>query len=196
MKKILKLTLLLATLSNLLVAQTIFDLSAQHFSNSIDAEGKGARYNLPKVYVSTALKYVDGIYALTTSAGQPMDVEIKTPLSNWVVSFNMSYDIYDHIHPIRFTSDTGKTIIISFRWNEIYLNGTRVLQDENLLEKITNVVGSLSKNGNSVTLSVNGYLTKTINVSNFAKLKFVSVSVVQENMYHSDNLLGLSIGTN
>ena len=68
----------------------------------------------------------------------------------------------------------------------MYSNNTR-------LEGRSEVVGTLSKNGNSVTLSVNGYMTRTINVSDFSKLKFVSVSLVHD--YNTDFINGLNIGT-
>jgi hypothetical protein len=178
--------------SGLLHAEIIFDLSAQHFSNSLDGQGEGARYDLPKAYVSTALKYQDGHYLLTTfSASQKMEIEIKNPLSDWSVSFDMSYYLYYETHPIRFTSDTGKTIIVSFEDGEIFLNGSQIYNGN--ISQREEIVGTLSKNGNSVTLSVNGYVTKTINISNFSKLKFVSVSLVPDS--HGDVMNGLTIGT-
>lgn len=194
MLKFWKSTLLVMLFANVLMAETIFDLGAQHFSNSIDGNGEGARYDLPKVYVSTPLKYESGHYGRTTSdSSQKLDIEIKTPLSTWSVSFDMSYYLNSNIHPIRFTSDTGKTIIISFEWNEIFLNGSSVYQNYNRLEQRTEVVGTLSKNGDSVTLSVNGYFTQTVNISNFSKLKFISVSLVKD--YGTDIMNGLNIGT-
>ena len=195
MKKFLKFTLLVAAFTNVLVAETIFELTAQHFSNSIDGNGAGARYDLSKTYVSTALKYESGHYTRTTSSSsQKLDVEIKTPLSDWAVSFDMSYYLSSENHPIRFTSDTGKTIIVSFEYNEIFLNGTLVYSNNSRLERRTEVIGTLEKSGNSVRLSVNGYFTQTINVSNFSKLKFVSVSLLHDN--YDDIMNGLNIGTN
>ena len=91
MKKLLKTALLTTALTSLLTAGTIFDLSAQHFSNSLKGKGVGGKYNLPKCYVSTALKYSDGFYTLADRKTQNMAVEIKTPPSTWSVSFDMSY---------------------------------------------------------------------------------------------------------
>jgi len=177
MKKLLKTALLATALTSLLTAGTIFDLSAQHFSNSLDGDGVGGRYDLPKCYVSTALKYVNGSYNLTNGATQNMAVEIKTPPSNWSVTFDMSYYLYDDTHQVRLTSDTGKTIIVAFRYNQIYLNGTVIYNDSNVLEGRTPVSCTISKSGNTVTVTT-GLKTKAITVSNFSKLKFVNISVL------------------
>jgi len=199
MKKIIKTALLATTLTSLLTAGTIFDLSAQHFSNSLDGDGVGGRYDLPKCYVSTALKYTNGVYALTTyRATQTMAVEIKTPPSTWSVSFDMSYYLYTDTHQVRLTSDTGKSIIVAFRWNQIYLNGKVVYEDSSALELRTLVSCTISKSGNTVTL-ITGLTTKTITVSGFSKLKFVNVSVMyDETTYHGsgyDYLNGLNISS-
>ena len=193
MKKFLKFTLLVTAFINVLAAETIFDLHAQHFSNSLDGDGVGARYNLEKVYVSTALKYVDGLYAPTNTSTQTMAVEIKTPPSNWSVSFDVSYALYSGNHPIRLTSDTGKTIHVSFGWNEIYLNGSVIYSRSDRLEFRTAVSGTISKSGNTVTCSINGYVVEEIIVNNFSKLKFVNVSLLYDSRY--DYLNGLNIGS-
>jgi len=198
MKKIIKTALLATALTSLLTAGTIFDLSAQHFSNSLDGDGVGGRYDLPKCYVSTALKYTNGVYALTTSqATQTMAVEIKTPPSNWSVSFDMSYFLYTDTHQVRLTSDTGKSIIVAFRWNQIRLDGEVIYEDSSVLEYRTPVSCTISKSGNTVTL-ITGLTTKTITVSNFAKLKFVTVSVLHDDPSYSntyDYLNGLNISS-
>ncbi len=196
-KKILTSALLVTALTNLLTAETIFDLHAQHFSNSLDGDGVGARYDLPEVYVSTALKYTSGLYAKTTSsASQTMAVEIKTPPANWSVSFDMSYYLYSYTHPIRLTSDTGKTITVSFKKGAIYLNGVSIYTSSSIDAREA-MTGTITKSGNTVTCQIAGFVTKTITVSNFSKLKFVSVSLLMEHYYEDkyDYLNGLNIGS-
>jgi len=196
-KTLLKSTLAVLLFTGALSAGNIFDLHAQHFSNSIDGDGVGAKYDLPKVYVSTALKYENGVYALTTSsATQTMSVEIKTPPVNWSVSFDVSYYLYyiDNSHPIRFTSDTGKTITVSFKRHEIYLNGVKIYTNANYFEFREAITGTITKSGNTVTCTIAGYVSKTITVSNFSKLKYVNVSLLHDNNY--DYLNGLNIGSN
>ena len=199
MKKLLKSTLLLTALSSALTAGTIFDLSAQHFSNSLDGEGVGARYDLPNVYVSTALKYTAGLYTPTTNrATQTMAVEIKTPPSNWSVSFDMSYYLYTKVHPIRLTSDTGKTITVSFAKRKISLNAESISEPTNFYYR-KEITGTITKSGNTVTCQIAGYVTKTITVSNFSKLKFINVSLLLDhneyNNYQPDYLNGLNISS-
>jgi len=195
MKKLLTTALLTTALTSLLTAGTIFDLSAQHFSNSLDGDGVGGRYDLPKCYVSTALKYTNGIYALTTSpASQTMAVEIKTPPSNWSVSFDMSYHIYGWAnvpHPVRITSDTGKTITVTFMSDGIYLNGVRIYKKG--FDDRYGISGTVTKTGNSVTCQIAGYVIKTINIENFSKLKFVNVTLSYDN--GNDYLNGLNISS-
>ena len=195
---ILKSALAILLLSSGLSAGNIFDLHAQHFSNSIDGEGEGAKYNLPRVYVSTALKYENGVYALTTfDAAQTMSVEIKIPPANWSVSFDMSYYLYYNTHPIRFTSDTGKSITLSFTANTITLNGVNIYYRANSILGREEMTGTISKNGNTVTCTIAGYVTKTITVSDFSRLKYVNVSLVHDSDgIAKDYLNGLNIGSN
>ena len=194
MKKLLQSALLLTALSSALTAGTIFDLTAQHFSNSLDGDGVGARYDLPNVYVSTALQYTSGLYALTSSDTQTMAVEIKTPPSNWSVSFDMSYFLSNDVHPIRLTSDTGKTITVSFFYNGIALNGVNIYTNYDYLEGTTAISGTITKNGNTVICQIAGFVTKTITVSNFSKLKFVNVSLLRDGAGY-DKLNGLNISS-
>jgi len=200
MRKLLKSALLLTALSCALTAETIFNLGAQHFSNSLDGEGEAARYNLPKCYVTTGLKYSNGRYVKAYSLGvEGMDVEIKTPSSNWSVSFDMSYYIGDEDHTVRLTSDTGKTLIVVFRMHEIYFNGEKIYGSDRF-ERRELVSFNVTKSGDEVTFTT-GFVTKTITFSNFSKLKFVHVSLNHElyDSYHPENyydyLIGLNIGS-
>ena len=193
MKKLLKSALLMTALSSALTAGTIFDLTAQHFSNSLDGDGVGARYDLPNVYVSTALKYIGGYYAVTGYNTQTMAVEIKTPPSNWSVSFDISYFLSEQTHSIRLTSDSGKTIIVAFRYNQIYLNGKVIYTDQNTLEGRAPVSFTISKSGNTITLITN-LKTEKITVSNFSKLKFLNISLLRDEGRY-DYLNGLNISS-
>jgi len=197
MKKFLKFALLVAAFTNVLTAETIFELSAQHFSNSIEGNGVGARYNLSKTYVSTSLSYVNGNYKTPRDThSSNFNVEIKNPLLVWSVSFDMSYYLDNEYHPIRFTSDTGKTIIISFANKRIYFNDKPVL-DDRYFGYSEEIMLNLSKDGNKVKLIINGDTLSTIDVANFSKLKFVKVSVIHEASIGEveDIFNGLNIGT-
>jgi len=193
MKKIIKTALLATTLTSLLTAGTIFDLSAQHFSNSLKGKGAGGKYNLPKCYVSTGLKYTDGSYTLANGKTQNMAVEVKTPPSTWSVSFDMSYYLHNDTHQVRLTSDTGKTIIVAFRWNQIRLDGEVIYEKSYTLENRTSVSCTISKSGNAVRL-ITGLTTKDILIPGFSKLKFVNVSV-DKDWGNWDTLNGLNISS-
>jgi len=193
MKKILKSALLVTALTNLLTAGTIFDLQAQHFSNSNDGDGVAAKYDLPNVYVSTALKYINGFYTLVSTSTQTMSVELKSPPANWSVSFDMSYYLNNQTHPIRFTSDTGRTITVTFKYYYIFLNGVKIYNGSSL-DGSEAVTGTITKSGNTVTCTIAGFVTKTITVSDFSNLKFVNVSLLHDS--YTDHLNGLNIASN
>jgi len=191
MKKILKLTLLVTLLTNLLTAETIFDLSQQHFANSLARKGVGARYNLPKVYVSTALQYANGQYWVINASSQNFQVEIKNAIDDWSVSYDMSYYLYNNHHPMRLTDATGKTFTVSFAYNKIYVNSKVIYTSSSYLEERTSAIVTLTKMGNKIQVSVAGY-TNALYDTNFGRLKFVTIDA-QSDEYGKDTLNGLTI---
>jgi len=179
-KKALKLTLMLVSFSNLLTAEILFDLDAQHFSNVKDGNLEFGRYNLPKVYVSTAAKNYYGMYS-----EKDFNVEIKNPPASWSVTFNL--DAHTNVtSKLSFVSDKGKTISVTFKDGKIIFDG----YEQSLSNMYIDVSGTLTKEGNQVTLYVNGYYKRTATVSNFSKLKFVKIP-----MGHFDYMIGLTIGS-
>ena len=188
-------------------AEIVFDLNAQQLQNTIglDANGQNAdvketpsRYNLPKTYVSTGLIYTQGTYTLKNNKWQDQFyVEVKNPISEWSVNFGVKYYFYESSHTIKFISDTGKTIIIGMRKGKIYFNSPSNAQNMSF-SGWTDVVGSVTMDGDNVTFEVNG-IAKTISVPNFSKLKYVSISILNDDDGNYDRiysvLKSLTIGS-
>ena len=166
-KKALKLTLMLVSFSNLLTAEILFDLHAQHFSNVKDGDLEFGRYNLPKVYVSTAARNYHGVYF-----GGDFKVDIKTPPTSWSVTFDLRAKL-DTSRTVKFISNDGTTIPVTFGYYNIKFMGT-----ETSVSKMTHhasISGTLTKKGNQVVLRVNGSYQGEATVSNFPKLKKVEI---------------------
>lgn len=174
-------------------ADIVFDLNAQQLQNTIglDANGQNAdvkmtpsRYNLPKTYVSTGLFYKNGTYTLKDNLWQGIFyVEIKNPISTWSVDFGVLYYFYLNTHTVKFISDTGKTITLGMHNRKIYFNSPNDSQyiAGDSFSDWTDVIGSVTMDGSNVSFVVNGY-TKTISVPNFSKLKYVSISIINDNL--------------
>lgn len=167
-KKILKLTLMLVSFSNLLTAEILFDLHAQHFSNVKDGNLEFGRYDLPEVYVSTAAKNYYGTYYKND-----FTVDIKNPPASWSVSFDFSAKLSSTTRTLSFVADTGRTISVIFKPNKIVFGGYE--QTVSYMNTYTNISGTLTKEGNQVVLRVNGYYERTATVLNFPKLKLVKI---------------------
>ena len=169
-------------------AEIVFDLNAQHLQNAIglDANGQNvdvietpSRYNLPKTYVSTGLIYQNGNYTLKNNSWQDQFyVEVKNPISTWNVNFGVTYNFDYAAHTIKFISDTGKTITIGMYEYRIFFNSYEVYIDSGYYNW-TDITGSVSMNGGNVDFVING-TTKAITVPNFSKLKYVSVSILND----------------
>lgn len=174
-------------------ADIVFDLNAQQLQNTIglDANGQNAdvkmtpsRYNLPKTYVSTGLFYKNGTYTLKDNLWQGIFyVEIKNPISTWSVDFGVLYYFYESAHTVKFISDTGKTITLGMHNRKIYFNSPNDSQyiADSSFSDWTDVIGSVTMDGSNVSFVVNGY-TKTISVPNFSKLKYVSISIINDDL--------------
>jgi len=168
MKKLLKTALLLTAFTNLLNAEILFDLHAQHFSNVKDGDLEFGRYNLPKVYVSTAAKNYYGAYYT-----KDFTVEMKNPPATWSVTFDLRANLSGNTRTLSFVSDTGKTILVTFKYNKIIFDGYE--QSVSHMGADASMSGTLTKEGNQVILYVNGYYKRIATVSNFSKLKLVKI---------------------
>lgn len=191
-------------------AEIVFDLGVQQLQNTIglDANGQNAdvkmipsRYNLPKTYVSTGLIYKNGTYTLKDSRWQDQFyVEIKNPISTWSVNFGVMYDLDESTHTIKFISDTGKTITLGMHYQKIYFNSPNDSQfiGDSSFSGWTDVIGSVTMDGSNVSFEVNG-MNRTISVPNFSKLKYVSISILNDNLGSSytsySSLKSLTIGS-
>lgn len=165
-KKILTSALLVTAFSNPLTAEILFDLHAQHFSNVKDGDLEFGRYNLPKVYVSTAAKNYYGAYYK-----KDFIVDIKNPPVSWSVTFDLHTEL--DTRTLSFVADTGKTILVTFKYNKIIFDGYE--QTVAYMRNWASISGTLTKEGNQVTLRVNGYYERTATVSDFPKLKLVKI---------------------
>ena len=171
-------------------AEIVFDLNAQHLQNTIglDANGQNAdvketpsRYNLPKTYVSTGLIYKNGTYTLKNNHWQDQFyVELKNPISTWSVDFGATYHFYYSVHTVKLISDTGKTITIGMHYHRIFFNSSEVYINSGY-SGWTDIIGSVSMDGSNVSFVVNG-TSKTISVPNFSKLKYVSISIINDDI--------------
>ena len=190
--KLLATTLFATTLLN---AEIAFDLHAQHFSKAIEGKYEGARYELPKAFVSTNLKYVDGEY-LTQDRGGYINVEVKEPKSNWSVSVDAYYimgDDYKKTRTIKLTSENGESILVSFKNDAITFNGENVYTPG----EYKRMTISLTQNANDISLTINGVKAGTATRATFGKLKYVDVQAIYEYDFEKnyDYINGITIGS-
>ena len=190
--KLLATTLFATTLLN---AEIAFDLHAQHFSKAIEGKYEGARYELPKAFVSTNLKYVDGEY-LTQDRGGYINVEVKEPKSNWSVSVDAYYIMGNErkkTRTIKLTSENGESILVSFKNDAITFNGENVYTPG----EYKRMTIALTQNANDINLTINGVKAGTATRATFKKLKYVDVQAIYE--YDSGNnydyINGITIGS-
>lgn len=195
--KTIGLKLLLAGLvsTTLLNAEIAFDLHAQHFSKAIAGEYEGARYSLPKAFVSTNLKYVDGVY-LTQNTGGYINVEVKIPKANWSTSIDTYYIMGNHYkrtRTIKLTSENGESILVSFRNDAITFNGENVY----IPGEYNRMTIALTQNGNDIELIINGVKAGTATRATFGKLKYLDVQAIYEydSGHKYDYINGITIGS-
>ena len=190
--KLLATTLFATTLLN---AEIAFDLHAQHFSKAIEGKYEGARYELPKAFVSTNLKYVDGEY-LTQDRGGYINVEVKEPKSNWSVSVDAYYIMGSErkkTRTIKLTSENGESILVSFKNDAITFNGENVYTPG----EYKRMTISLTQNANDISLTINGVKAGTATRATFGKLKYVDVQAIYEydSGHNYDYINGITIGS-
>jgi len=176
----------------LLNAEIAFDLQAQHFSKAIDGKYEGARYELPKTFISTNLRYQDGYYITKNSSGY-LNVEIKEPRLNWSISCDTFYRFninHKRTRTIKLISENGESIMVSFKYNDTRFNSKKVYGETTA----TRVTTAFKQDGDKIELVINGVSVETVSKANFKKLKYVEIQVIQEGDYF-DRLNNLTIGS-
>jgi hypothetical protein len=178
-------------------AEVAFDLHAQHFSKAIEGEFEGARYELPKAFVTTNLNYVDGSY-WTESAGGILNVEVKEPIADWSVSVDAFYVLgtdYKKTRTIKVTSENGESVLVSFRYAVVTFNGETVY----IPGERGRLTVAITQSGDNIELAINGTIAGTASRASFGKLKYVDVQAIYESDSSSgsdyDHINGLTIGS-
>lgn len=199
--KVIALVLLSTTLvSNAFAeAEIAFDLHAQHFSKSIEGLHEGARYELPKAFVTTNLKYIDGTYITKADYAGILNVEVKEPIADWSISVDAFYILgsqHDQTRTIKVTSENGESILVSFKFDKVTFNGTTVYQPGEY-QRITTAI---TQNGDDIDLVINGAIAGSASRATFGKLKYVDVQAINEydnSDYNNNNdyINGLTIGS-
>lgn len=177
-------------------AETHFDLNAQLFSETKTVDKMiGARYELPKSFVTTNLNYV-GYYKTLNDYGH-FNVELKQPIVSWGVSLDAfyGYDGYaSDLRSIRLTAENGASIIISIQYSNVMVNGVKVYAPTLERQRMS---FAINKSADSLSINIDGRLADTISLASFDKLKFVELQLIQEHYssssYTSDQLHGLTI---
>ena len=193
MKKHLKLAFITLACTNLLMADMVFNLGAQQFSNSVEGNFKDSTYELDKTIVSTALKFDKGHY-ISDGSGS-FKVELKEPQPKWGVTFDMNSYLYDRGLGVTLLGKEGQVLTLFFSYGEISVDG-KVIED-NTFGREETIVGSLESNGAGVTVVINGKHSFKIDKSNF-KLAYIEINLGNEShgaQYYPDQLNGLAIST-
>ena len=164
-----------------LKAEIIFDLQAQHFSTAIEGKYKGARYELPKVYVSTNLAYSNGSYFPNDDLGY-FNIEIKEPLKDWAISLDSYGYIDNEKRTIQLISESGKSINITYGGRSIKFDNNNSVYSLSGHHRITT---NIVQNGNNIELYFNAKKIATANKPEFGRLKYVNIQMIVEYYYSS-----------
>ena len=197
MKKYLKFTLLMTLLSNLLVADVVFDLGAQQLSNSVDGDYIDATYDAGDSIVSTGLAQVNGYYRAKEYRTGHFSVQVKQPKTQWAVSFNMYvYLAFNRADgsSITLTSSNGQAINIYIEREHIAVEGTTLDTGLSGGEVIS---GTIQKNGNNIDIIINGSYVFHISKPNFKLEQFNIILATDSSNYidYIDKLNNLTIST-
>jgi len=175
MKKIiLGLCLLLFTVSLNAEGKLLFDLNAQHFSNSIlkkDKYTKGGRYDLPNAVVETDMynkshSYYKGTFTTT----------LKTMPKSWHVAITI-FNYYDNQTLIRVGSNSGTSSILSIddKTNTISINNKKFeVGSSDLYDKTLEI--DIASINNAITFQINGQEFYKMKADEFKMLRDVQVS--------------------
>jgi hypothetical protein len=193
MKKYLKMALITMACSNLLMADMVFNLGAQQFSNSIEGNFKDSTYDLDNTIVSTSLKFDKGHYIPNVSGS--FKIQLKELKSKWGVIFDI--DSYLNIRGFGVTllGKEGNILTLFFSNKKISVNG-QVIED-NAFGGSKKIIGSIRSDGNTIKVLINAKHTFNIKKSNF-KLAYVEVNLGQDDFRgypQLDRLNGIAIST-
>ena len=190
MKRILKATLLTTLLFSPLMADMVFDLRAQQFSNSLEAKFKDSTYDVGDSIVSTALAYVNGYYRAQTYGIGGIQVRVKEPKPNWSITFDMyGYLEYDGVG-VMLQDPDGHAINLAFGWKYIALDGEKKVIDSFYRSEQINCV--IQKQGNTIDIVINGQYKFTTTKEKF-DLSYVNITLSGSET--PDKLNSLSIST-
>ncbi len=191
MKKFVKSALLLSVLSSCAMAETVFDLGAQQFYNSVTPEKhyQDASYDLGTSFASTGLAFIDGGYKPKAGRSGSVKAQVKDPKPHWGVSFSMYCHIYYDGCGASLVGSNGNAINIHLDKNYLRVNGIEVdghLDNGNVNEFYaeTTVDGVVSGNDDNISVVVNGHQFNFI-MPNF-KLAHVELNVASEGTYSHD----------
>jgi hypothetical protein len=181
-----------AVLSTAAFAEKIhFNLHTQHFSETLKQKRIVAKYELPDSYVSTNLNR--GSTYTTTDDNGYFNVELKKPLANWGISFDMRYDFsshYNETRSIRLIANNGTSLTLTLQYNNVVFDGAKVYSASYSRPRIA--IDISKDSSNTVKLSINGLKVASSTHAEFTNLKFVQLQLIHES--GNDALNDLIIG--
>ena len=194
MKKNLKLALIAVATTNLLMANMVFNLGAQHFSNSIDGNFTDSTYDLPKTVVSTSLKLENGHYIPKESGS--FKVELKEPKTKWGVTFDMDCYLNTRGSGVTLLGKDSNVLTLFFSNGEISVDGQ--VKKNGSFRYGKKIVGTVQSDGKAITVIINGKYNFKIEKPNF-NLGYIEVNLgtdtYNSSKFFPDKLNGLAITT-
>lgn len=182
--------LFLSVFSNIAIAQVVFDLGAQQFSNSVAKSFEDSTYDLGTSLASTSLAYNDGHYESKVNETGSLKVQIKDPQVNWGVSFSMYCYLGSESCGINLLDLNGQAININFNQQVISVDGTTLSLDNFKYGESIN--GTIDASGaDDIIVSINGH-NFTVTKPNF-KLVHLEINLNAEGVNFQANITGLAI---
>jgi hypothetical protein len=193
MKKYLKIALITMACSNLLMADMVFNLGAQQFSNSIEGKFKDSTYDLDKTIVSTPLKFDKGHYVPNESGS--FKVQLKEPHLKWAITFDMDSFLSGRGFGITLLGKEGDVLTLFFSFHKISVNA-KIIEDETF-QHAKKIIGSIESDGNIIKVIINGKHSFKVEKSNF-NLAYIEVNLGTDTdnvRARPDFLNGIAIST-
>jgi hypothetical protein len=173
MKLVLTAILWITLLSSSLMAEMVFDLRAQQFSNSLDGKFKDSTYDVGKSIMSTGLAYIDGSYRPKSGQIGGVQVRVKEPKPKWSITFDMYSYLYTDGFGVTLQDAEGHAINLAFMRYGIAVDGKK---------QKTGYYGhqtfncSIEKEEENVKIVINGLYTFAIKKKNF-NLSYINISL-------------------
>lgn len=183
MKSIFRIVIGMVLMGGSLMAQVVFDLQQQHFSNSLKDEKIGSKYELQESYVTTNMNLKSDTY--NYQGDGHFHVELKEALQTW----HMTYDLRIHLggnDTITLYDESGQSFVMAFRDGKIYFDNKEVYSDTYITGTI-----QLSRSGSEIVLTINGAELETTEGLSFGQLKTVQTKF----LYGGDYLHSLIIAS-